>query len=212
MRTIATEEHFVSEAARSAWEQHDPVAADASRARAAAGDLGRRLAEVGEERIAWMDAAGLDVQVLSLTSPGLHSLPAAQAIALQTETNDLIAAHVARYPERLQGFATLAAPAPQAAAAELERAVRTLGLQGALIFGRTGERNLDASENWVIFSRRPRRSARRSTSIPRHRSRPSAKRSTQALATSSAGHFPRTASGGTTSQESNSCASAWPEC
>lgn len=150
MRTIGTEEHFVSDAVLTAWE-HGPTSAGASRARSLEGEVGRRLAEVGEERIAWMDANGLDVQVISLTSPGLHDLPPAESAALQIETNDLIAATVAERPDRLQGFATLATSAPQAAAAELERAVRTLGLQGALVFGRTGERNLDAPENWVIF-------------------------------------------------------------
>lgn len=151
MRTIGTEEHFVSEAVIAAWERLDPGAGEASRARELPGELGHRLVEVGEERIAWMDAAGLDVQVVSLTSPGLQNLSPTEASALQTETNDLISASVTRNPARLQGFATLATPAPDAAATELERAVGTLGLQGALVFGRTGERNLDASENWVIF-------------------------------------------------------------
>lgn len=151
MKTIGTEEHFVTDAVLEAWDRLGPAAAGAARARSAEGEFARRLAELGEERIAWMDASGLDVQVISLTSPGLHDLPQAEASALQIETNDLIAATVAARPDRLQGFATLAMPAPEAAAAELERAVRTLGLQGALVFGRTGERNLDASENWVIF-------------------------------------------------------------
>jgi uncharacterized protein len=55
------------------------------------------------------------------------------------------------HPDRFQGFATLALPAPAAAARELERAVTKLGLQGALVFGRTGERNFDHPDNWPIF-------------------------------------------------------------
>jgi predicted TIM-barrel fold metal-dependent hydrolase len=55
------------------------------------------------------------------------------------------------HPDRFQGFATLATPAPAAAARELERAVTELGLHGALLFGRTGERNLDHRDNWPIF-------------------------------------------------------------
>ena len=43
--------------------------------------LGERLREVGERRIAAMDQAGLDVQVISLTSPGLHNVPADAADA-----------------------------------------------------------------------------------------------------------------------------------
>ena len=115
------------------------------------GEVGERLREVGERRIAAMDEAGLDVQVISLTSPGLHNLPADEATRLQVETNDRIAELVNAHPDRFQGFATLATPAPAAAAQELERAVTKLGLNGALLFGRTGERNLDHPDNWPIF-------------------------------------------------------------
>ena len=113
--------------------------------------MGERLREVGERRIAAMDEAGLDIQVISLTSPGLHNVPAEQATGLQVETNDRIAELVRSHPDRFQGFATLATPAPQAAAQELERAVTQLGLNGALLFGRTGDRNLDHPDNWPIF-------------------------------------------------------------
>ena len=89
--------------------------------------------------------------MLSLTAPGLHSLDPAAAVALQTSSNDLLADVVRRWPDRLQGFATLATPDPEAAAAELRRAVTTLGLNGAMLFGRTRDRNLDHPDNWPIF-------------------------------------------------------------
>jgi uncharacterized protein len=148
MRTVGTEEHFITGTVLDAWERLAPAAGGAS---APPGEMGERLREVGERRISAMDEAGLDVQVISLTSPGLHDLPAAEAERLQTETNDEIAELVAAHPDRFQGFATLAMPAPVAAAAELERAVTQLGLNGALVFGRTGERNLDHPDNWPIF-------------------------------------------------------------
>jgi len=151
MRTIGTEEHFVTDEVLNAWSRLGSPARDDSRAGAPPGEMGERLREVGERRIAAMDAAGLDVQVISLTSPGLHNLPADEAIGLQVETNDRIAALVGAHADRFQGFATLAMPAPAAAAQELERAVTRLGLNGALLFGRTGERNLDYRDNWPIF-------------------------------------------------------------
>jgi uncharacterized protein len=151
MKTIGTEEHFVTEDVLAAWSRLEPSAREASRAGAPPGELGERLREVGERRIAAMDEAGLGVQVISLTSPGLHNLPADEATGLQVETNDRIAELVSVHPDRFEGFATLATPAPAAAARELERAVTKLGLNGALIFGRTGERNLDHPENWPIF-------------------------------------------------------------
>jgi len=54
-------------------------------------------------------------------------------------------------PERYQGFATLATPDPKSAARELERAATKLGLNGAMLFGRTRERNLDHPDNEPIF-------------------------------------------------------------
>jgi predicted TIM-barrel fold metal-dependent hydrolase len=151
MRTIGTEEHFVTEEVVGAWSRLDSRARGDSRAGVPPGDIGERLREVGDRRIAAMDEAGLEVQVISLTSPGLHNLPADVAIGLQAETNDRIVELVGARPDRFQGFATLAVPAPAAAAQELERAVTKLGLAGALLFGRTGERNLDHPDNWPIF-------------------------------------------------------------
>ena len=151
MKTIGTEEHFVTDDVVTAWTRVDSPARDDSRAGVPSGELRERLREGGDRRIAAMDEAGLDVQVISLTSPGLHNLAADEAGRLQVETNDRIAERVNAYPDRFQGFATLATPAPAAAAEELERAVTKLGLHGALLFGRTGERNLDHPDNWPIF-------------------------------------------------------------
>jgi len=151
MKTVGTEEHFVTEEVLTGWSELEPRAREESMASAPAGELGERLRDVGEQRIAAMDEAGLDIQVISLTSPGLQDLPADAGRRLQVETNDRIAELVSRRPDRFQGFATLAMSAPGAAARELERAVGTLGLNGALLFGRTGERNLDHPDNWPIF-------------------------------------------------------------
>jgi len=151
MRTIGTEEHFVTEEVAAAWSRLDSRAREDSPPSVIAAEMEERLREVGERRIAAMDAAGLDVQVISLTSPGLHNLPAQEASGLQVDTNDRIAELVSAHPGRFQGFATLATTAPAAAAQELERAVTVLGLNGALLFGRTGERNLDHADNWPIF-------------------------------------------------------------
>src|ERR1700729_203769 len=151
MNTIGTEEHFVTDEVVTAWSRLDPDSREDSSASTPPGEMGERLREVGDRRIAAMDQAGLDVQVISLTSPGLNNLAAEEATSLQIETNDRIADLVNDRPGRFQGFATLATPAPATAAQELERAVTELGLNGALIFGRTGDRNLDHAENWAIF-------------------------------------------------------------
>lgn len=102
-----------------------------------------QLEDLGEGRIQRMDAMGIDVQVLSNTSARLPALPAAEAVPLAREMNDRLAAAIAVHPDRFAGFAALPTPDPEAAADELERAVRTLGLKGALIAGRTNGRFLD---------------------------------------------------------------------
>jgi predicted TIM-barrel fold metal-dependent hydrolase len=90
-----------------------------------------------------MDEQGVDVQVLSLTTPGLHNLAPETAGDMARRVNDLIAQACARHPDRFQGFAALPTPDPDAAPRELERAVRELGLKGALVCGRTRDRHLD---------------------------------------------------------------------
>jgi 2,3-dihydroxybenzoate decarboxylase len=77
--------------------------------------------------------------VLSLTSPGVQSiLDPATAVTVARDTNDLVrSSFVDRYPDRLAMFACLPTQDAEAAAAELERAVRDLGAVGALINGYT---------------------------------------------------------------------------
>jgi uncharacterized protein len=98
----------------------------------------------------WMDL-GFHVQVPSLTTPGVQNLAADASVELARASNDRVAEVVRFRPERFQGFATLPTPVPRIAAQELERAVRTLGLQGAMIFGRTGNRNCDHQDFWPVF-------------------------------------------------------------
>jgi uncharacterized protein len=148
---IALEEHIATPEILAAWRELPPARQDLALAHSSEGDSGRRLQELGEERIAAMDAEGIDVQVLSLTSPGVQNLDPGPATDLARDVNDRIAAAVQDRPDRFQGFATLPTPAPEQAATELERAVCTLGLDGALLFGRTGERNFDAEEFRPIF-------------------------------------------------------------
>ena len=116
-------------------------------------NLLERLCDLGEKRIAEMDAAGVDVQVLSLTSPGVEQLEPDEAATVARRCNDRLAEAVGAYPGRLAGFATIPTAAPDQAAAELERTVRDLGFKGALINGHLGGRYLDDKFFWPIFER-----------------------------------------------------------
>lgn len=89
--------------------------------------------------------------MLSLTTPGVQSLAAEDAVELARSSNDRVAEAVHSRPDRFQGFATLPTPVPHAAAQELERAICELGLHGAMVFGRTRDRNFDHPDFWPIF-------------------------------------------------------------
>src|SRR5215208_3345721 len=157
MRTIALEEHYATGAFMEGPGRRLKEQAEAAQAhpKVAAGyaRLVEGLCDLGEGRVAAMDAAGVDVQVLSLTSPGVEQLDAAEAVALAREVNDVLTEAVRRHPGRFAGFAALPTPAPEAAADELERAVRGLGFVGALVNGHAGGRYLDDGFFWPILER-----------------------------------------------------------
>ncbi|HYB35539.1 MAG TPA: amidohydrolase family protein [Mycobacterium sp.] len=106
--------------------------------------------DLGEGRIAAMDAAGIDVQILS-NVPGAEHAEPSLAVELARQANDTVAAAVAKHPDRFLGFATLPMGDPAAAARELERAVRDRGFVGALINGHINGRYLDDKFFWPVF-------------------------------------------------------------
>jgi uncharacterized protein len=151
MRTITLEEHFappgfLDGAGRSL---KDHIAKTGARG----AKILEQLGEVGERRLAEMDAAGIDMQVLSINAPGTEQLDAAGAVILARGANDFLAAAVKRHPARFAGLATLPTAAPEAAAGELERCVRTHGFCGALINGHVRGSYLDDQFFWPIFER-----------------------------------------------------------
>ena len=151
MNIVALEEHFESAEVLEAWKHVDQRWRDGALRPSSAEDIAKRLLDFGPERILAMDEAGIDVAVLSLTTPGVQNLDAELAVELAVSCNDRLAAAVQCQPNRFQGFATLPTPSPLNAAKELERAVRKLGFNGAMLHGRTRDRNLSDIEFWPIF-------------------------------------------------------------
>jgi predicted TIM-barrel fold metal-dependent hydrolase len=156
MRTITLEEHYATPAfmdgpgrqikkEAAAAHAHPQVAAGLAR-------LIDQLCDIGEGRIANMDTAGIDLQVLSLTYPGVEQLDPVEAVALARDTNDTLAQAVRRHPDRLAGFAALPTADPDAAADELKRAVAEHGFKGALINGHSRGRYLDDQFFWPILA------------------------------------------------------------
>ena len=145
MRIVGLEEHFVVPELLDAW-SHLPDLDRAPIAGFGNDPLAQRLRDVGDRRLADMDDQGVDVQVLSLNTPGVQNLPPQTAVPVAREANDALAGIVRGHPDRFQGFAAIPTPDPDAAPAELERAVTRLGLRGAMLNGRTGTLNADAPQ------------------------------------------------------------------
>lgn len=110
-----------------------------------------RLLDVGPGRIAHMDSIGIDMHVLSLTSPGVQVFDAPLATRLAAASNDALAAAVQAYPTRFAGLAAVAPQDPADAALEIERAAGKLGLNGVIINSHTMGEYLDAPKYRPIF-------------------------------------------------------------
>jgi len=141
MRTITLEEHFISPGFLTGPGREFSERLRNSGARGAR--IYEQLQDIGDKRIAEMDAAGIDMQVLSLNSPGVEQAEAAEQVSIAAESNDFLAEAVKKYPKRFAAFAALATAAPDKAAAELDRRVRQQGFKGTLINGHTRGRYLD---------------------------------------------------------------------
>ncbi len=105
-------------------------------------DIPPKALDIGAGRIAEMDAHGIDMQVLSSSTP-VQLAPADRATSLARASNDRLAAAMRAHPTRFSGFACLPWQDPQAAADELDRAVGELGMKGVLLIGRPGPTFLD---------------------------------------------------------------------
>jgi predicted TIM-barrel fold metal-dependent hydrolase len=111
----------------------------------------KKLLETGAARIKDMDEAGIDIQVLSLVSPGVQMLDTATAVSTMKRTNDYLAEVIKKQPQRYVGLTTLAPQDPGKAAKELERSIRKLGFRGACINSQTKGEYLDDPKFWPIF-------------------------------------------------------------
>ena len=110
----------------------------------------RQLTDL-EYRIAEMDQYGVDMHLLSITSPGVQVFDAGLGTAIATRANDQLAATIARRPGRFSGLGAIAPQDPQAAAREIKHAIAVLGLNGIIINSHTHGEYLDNPKFWPIF-------------------------------------------------------------
>lgn len=113
-----------------------------------------KLLEDFDQRIITMDAAGIDLFVLSQTSPGVQvEKDTSVAVQRAREANDFLQEKIKLHPDRYRGFAHLPMQDVQAACDELKRCVEELGFLGALINGNTNGVYLD-DERYLPFWQR----------------------------------------------------------
>src|ERR1051325_11365734 len=99
-------------------------------------ELGPRLTDFQDRRLRFMDASGVELMILSLNAPAVQAIHDVQrAISVAREANDILAAEIAKRPDRFMGFAALPMQDPDEAARELTRCVKDLGFVGALVNG-----------------------------------------------------------------------------
>ena len=156
MRIVTLEEHIslpkfdnrISKEARikRGWPDPDAEASPMKRVQ-------HQLEETGKERIADMDASGINMQVLSVTAPGGDILEPGEAISYARDYNNAIAKIITAHPDRFAAFAVLPMQAPEAAAEELERTIKTPGFCGTMINGTTNDKFLDDAQFESILSK-----------------------------------------------------------
>lgn len=161
IKRIAVEEAFVTQDIADEWNRvlagkfvepgfrkmGDTILGDGPGARL----LHARLLDLGAGRLAQMDADGIDLAVLSITSPGVQVFDAVTATRLAAHANDVLADAVRSNPQRFAGLAAVAPQYPAGAALELDRAVRTLGMKGFLVNSHTMGEYLDDRKHWPLF-------------------------------------------------------------
>jgi predicted TIM-barrel fold metal-dependent hydrolase len=140
---IALEEHYYDSEVKRYAAGLDAIAAPA---------IVQRLDDLGELRLKEMEEAGIDLQVLSHTMPGLQKLDAKTAVPLARRANDRLNEAAPARPDRFAAFAALPTADPKTAADELERTVGGLGFKGAMVNGLTNGVFLEMGIDRILFS------------------------------------------------------------
>ena len=94
---------------------------------------------------------GVDMQVITLTTPGTHVEAPATAAKFAALVNDAFAEVVRTKGGRFAALATLPLNDPAASVKELERACRGLGLRGAMLFSNVNGMGLNEQRFWPLY-------------------------------------------------------------
>src|SRR5271165_5793079 len=158
---IATEEAFITREVLTAYKRllsagfDDPGFVSlwgfySGSASARATSVIERLQDLGERRLADMDAAGIDKAVIALTAPGTHVFAVDAAKGLTIDANDQLSLACRRHAERFVGMTAIAPQDPEWSAKEIERGAR-LGFKAVIHNGHVGGEYTDDQKYWPIF-------------------------------------------------------------
>lgn len=115
-------------------------------------ELQHRLLDIHDTRLKLMDAHGIEMMILSLNAPAVQAIPdRAKAIETARRANDALAEEVAKRPDRFRAFAALPLQDPDAAAAELQRCVKDLGMVGALANGFSQDESFEGGQGLLYY-------------------------------------------------------------
>jgi aminocarboxymuconate-semialdehyde decarboxylase len=108
-------------------------------------------------RIEDMDRVGIDVEVLSLSTPNVYFAPPERQAEVARLVNDAYAELAARYPKRFKGFASIPMDDPDAALRELERTQGELRMNGVIVLSNINGRALTDQRYRPFFAECDRR-------------------------------------------------------
>src|SRR3989441_2660701 len=96
------------------------------------------------KRLEDMDRVGIDVEVVSLSTPNVFFTDASHQPEIARIVNDSYAELIARHPTRFKAFASIPMDSPDAALKELHRAIDELNMNGVILLSNIGGRPLTA--------------------------------------------------------------------
>jgi 6-methylsalicylate decarboxylase len=109
--------------------------------------------------LSFMDEAGIDVAITSISTPGVHTGDDARARSLARRCNELSAQLIEAHPGRLGGFAAVPLPDVDGALAELAYALDVLKLDGVVLFSNANGVYLGDASFEPVFEELERREA-----------------------------------------------------
>ncbi len=149
-KLICVEEHYSSETIK---EKINKILGKEDFGTAPLTETERAAADLGAGRVEYMNSAEISTQILSCADEYPALLAKEHAVSLCREVNDEMHRASMAHPGRYYCLATLPLSAPEDAAAELERCVKSLGFVGAMLIGHFEGRSYADEWYFPIFKK-----------------------------------------------------------